>query len=406
MPKPTFSQPEKPQSRYLKSELVAFSASESTNVDKEAGIISNVILCQVGPAKGHGVHLEQEFIDAGIAYAQKHWAKVGLKSRFGHPNMSNDALGTECGRFRNFRVEEDKMVADLHLYDSANLSPTHPGMKDWLLSMAAEDPNAIMCSIVFTPDHYYVKNEEGEKLKLKYNDRRERWETEDGESLGNYDKFYVALRELQATDIVDEGAATEKLFSAIVNKDKFAVIATEFFDQHPEVLQFLKDNPDKFPQFVEVYDSYRQKKEEATNKSFMKKILLSCTALLAALKFSGKTEEEMPESLTAEQVQQLNSRMTELETELSTATSELSGLKEEKEQWSKDKAALETKLADAEKQSKANLELAEQYRAAAGEGFSAAEQKETDKIPGGEKETTGFSDYDHNKEALAEISNL
>lgn len=395
------SHPEMPQERYLKSALVAFSASASTNIDKESGIIRNVILCQVGPAKGHGVHLEQEFIEDGIAYAQKHWAKVGLKSRFGHPNMSNDALGTECGRFHNFRVEEDKMVADLHLYESANLSPTHPGMKDWLLSMAEEDPTAIMCSIVFVPDHYYQKNEQREKVKVWEYDSEGNWL-----SANRQMPIYVAMGELQATDIVDEGAATEKLFSAIVNKDKFAVIATEFFDQHPEVLDFIKENPEKVPQFTQIYESYRQKKDEANKNRFMKKILLSCTALLSALKFSGKTEEELPEQLTAEQVQQLNSRMTDLETELATANTELSALKQEKEQWGKDKEALETKLADAEKQSKANLELAEKYRAAAGEAFSNPEQKETDKVDPQPSDKEEFTSYAHNQEALDEIDNF
>jgi hypothetical protein len=84
-------------SRLFKSERISLAASKDagSKVDKEKRIISDVILCQVGEAKGHGVHLEQSFIDAGIAYAQKHHTKVGMKCRFGHPAMSNDALGTE-----------------------------------------------------------------------------------------------------------------------------------------------------------------------------------------------------------------------------------------------------------------------------------------------------------------------
>jgi len=239
------------QPRWFKSGRVDFA---STNrIDAEAGILYGVIMCQVGEAKGHGLHLEQEFIESGIAYAEKHHAKLGMKARFGHPGMSNETLGTEMGRFKSFRVDGDKMVADLHLFESANLSPTNPGMRDWMLSMAKEDPQAIMCSIVFTIGQFYQRSKKGEKYTIKrVSDGWDSyWESEDKEH--KYDpkgKIYVSLKELMFCDIVDEGAATDKLFSAQFNSDKFSVIATEFLNEYPQIDSFIQQNPEKLISFL------------------------------------------------------------------------------------------------------------------------------------------------------------
>lgn len=247
-------QEEKPrllETRWFKSDRVTFAGVGK--VDAETGVIHDVIMCQVGEAKGHGIHLEQSFIEEGIAYANKHHKKIGMKSRFGHPAMSNDALGTEMGRFKNFRVVNDKMVADLHLLESSNLSPTHPGIKDWMLSMAGEDPSAIMCSIVFSIKSFYQRNEENEKFEIEWKSDGwdGQWVSKDKKNTFDpNDKIYVSLKELMFCDIVDEGAATESLLSAQFNSDKFAVVATEFLNENPKIDQFIKDNPQKLMEFL------------------------------------------------------------------------------------------------------------------------------------------------------------
>ncbi|GAB2553062.1 hypothetical protein [Rufibacter soli] len=390
----------KPDTRYLKSGRVAFAASSNSNVDKENRTITNVILCQVGPAKGHGVHLEQEFIEDGIAYAQKHWEKVGMKSRFGHPAMSNDALGSEVGRFRNFRVEGDKMVADLQVFNAANLSPTHPGMGDWLLAMAQEDPSAIMCSIVFTPSYYYQKSESGEKVKV--------WEYDkDGNYASANQKLpvYVAMGEFNQTDIVDEGAATDRLFSADVNSEKFAVKATEFLDSNPQMVTWLKENAEKIPQFTEVYEALKAKQQ--LNKGRMKKFTLAMGALLLSLGFGKDTKEEDLPEVTPEHLEKLNSIHEANQTQLAENKTTIDTLTQEKQTLLSEKADLEKRLAAAERQSAANLELAEKYRAASGEAFSNPTTPKTDVVDDPKtSEEEEFGAYAHNQEALATIKNL
>lgn len=388
----------KPTSKLLKSERISLAASveAGSHVDRENRIISDVILCQVGEAKGHGVHLEQSFIDAGIDYAKKHHTKVGMKCRFGHPAMSNDALGTEIGRYHNFKVVDDKMVADLHVYESANLSPTHPGAGDWILSMAEEDPHAIMTSIVFIPGKKYQYDDEGNKyyLKIIYDEYGARYVSEDRNH--KYDpnkKVFVELKELWGNDLVDEGAATDKLFSAIANPDKFAVIATQFLDEHPKIAVWLGENPEKLEGFLQKYQSLKTKTNRNTPMKikFQKAWAFAC----AFFGFADTKEEDLPE-VTAEHFGQLNDECARLETELAQATkdkeafeAQVDALGSEITELKKDKTDLEASLAQEKKDKDAYCALAEKYRGAAGEAFKDTNPTEDPKIEGdqgGEKE--------------------
>lgn len=407
--------PTETTSKLFKSGRISFAASKEagSKVNAESRTISDVILCQVGEAKGHGVHLEQSFIEAGIAYAQKHYSKIGMKCRFGHPAMSNDALGTEVGKFYNFRVVDDKMVADLHIYASANLSPTHPGAGDWILSMADEDPSAIMCSIVFMPGKKYQYDDEGNKyyLKIIYTDFGAKWGTEDPNKKFDPSKpVYVELKELWATDLVDEGAATDKLFSATVNPDKFAVIATQFLDEHPKIAEFLGKNPQKLQEFLSKYQSLK------TNTELMKiKFQKAWAFALAFFGLAETKEEDLPE-VTAEHVEKLSAECTRLSDALGKATKDKEALSAQVEALGTDKTnltaeveKLKGQLAQETKDKDAYSALAEKYRAAAGDAFKEPDpEKKTDELSGDKPKdkVTPVEESTVFKNAQKELANL
>ena len=221
-----------------------------SRIDAENGIIRRVVLASVGEARGHGVSLEQEFIDDLVKYGSRHFGATGLKARFGHPSLSNETMGTQLGFYKNFEVDGESAVADLHLLDAANQSPTHPGMKDWVLKMAAEKPDHIMSSIVFRPGDYYQRElESRKKRKMKRafsEDRGAYWSNYD-EALG---PVFVELGDLFFTDLVEDGAATDNLFSAQFNSEKFAVQVAEFLREHPHLEQFLQKEPEKTLDFL------------------------------------------------------------------------------------------------------------------------------------------------------------
>jgi hypothetical protein len=232
--------------RFKSAPLSLKQAAKDTplSIDAENGIIHNVIMCQVGEAKGHGVHLEQSFIEELVAYDNQYHAN-GLKARFDHPALCEGTMGTQLGKFTNFRVVEDKAVADLQLLAAADASPKHPQMREWTLKMAQESPDFLMSSIVFSRKDLYQYNADGEKVILERD--MEGDFTNYDEKAGN---IYIEMDKHFYTDIVEAGAATDSLFSEQFNEDKFGIRAVEFFEDNSDVLEFLKQSPEKVTEFL------------------------------------------------------------------------------------------------------------------------------------------------------------
>jgi len=206
---------------------------KANNVNKEAGVIEGVAVITMGEAKGHGVHIDSEFLDAVVE--QGNALKQGLKVRFGHPSMSSTALGTFLGREKNFRRVGDVVRADLFLSNTAKETPGGD-LYNYVLEMAENESDMFGTSIVFTP----------------------------GESkfLSGDTKEYATLTKLHANDIVDDPAANpDGLFSAF-NQESFAAQATEFFDLHPEMFELVMNNPDVIDGFLERYENYKNRKKE------------------------------------------------------------------------------------------------------------------------------------------------
>jgi hypothetical protein len=223
-------------------------------VDFDNGIIRGVSLCTVGEALGHGVWLEQSFIEDIVKFGNA--SKNGVKARFGHPNMSGEALGTFIGRFENFSVNGSKAIADLKLSEVAKKSP-NGDLYAYILEMADENPDEFGASIVFKVKENYFYNEDGEREKIIFG--------EFGVLNENYtdQKIYVAMKSLNGADLVDEPAANpEGLFSqfssAKLHADKFAVIATEFLKSNPQIAVFLQENPHKIQEFMKKFESNKK----------------------------------------------------------------------------------------------------------------------------------------------------
>lgn len=237
--------------RWLKSEPFNLNFSPE-QIDEENGIIRDVVMAQVGPAKGHGYWLEQGFIDRLVAYDQKHYSENGLKARFGHPAMSDTSMGKQMGYFKNFRVRGGDAIADLHLLESANLSPSQPGMRKWMLSMAKEATDFVMSSIVFrTFSFYQYDPEDGQRVDLEV----DRWG--DPRTKFKNERVYVDFNEENGdrhlyTDLVEAGAATNALFGQQFNQDKFAVRVVSFLQENADILSFIQANPQKIIEMCET----------------------------------------------------------------------------------------------------------------------------------------------------------
>lgn len=194
------------QSEWLRAHV----KSSDVRVDHENKRILGMVLAQ------EGVFLEEDprgVFDAKslkkiVTLARK--KKGGLKSRFTHPSLSGDGLGSFLGRVKNVRMDNvtvdrnEGIVSllavrgDLHLSESSFDTP-NGNLGQYVLDLTEEDSDALSSSLVLKAD---------EEPQLG----------EDGKPDLNLPTFWRPL-ELHSSDIVDEGAAVDGLLSAGINVD-------------------------------------------------------------------------------------------------------------------------------------------------------------------------------------------
>lgn len=228
------------------------------NVDAENEVLHDVQITLEGEAKGHGVWLDREFCEA-VAAAGNATGDVGLKVRYGHPAMCSDAIGTELGRAKNFRVVDVEreidgekkagagVIADVYLLKSAHAAP-QGDIAAHVLEVAKEDPGQFGQSIVFTYDDWIVKDKDGARHSYK-----EEVEAE-GASLSEEDwrkqsadgKTYAVLGKLHGSDFTDTPAATDGVFSTGTLAEEAELMLAE----HPQVLEVLEKNPKAVAEFL------------------------------------------------------------------------------------------------------------------------------------------------------------
>lgn len=237
-------------------------------VDAETGIIKGVKVCSAGEAKGHGVHLDKEFIETVTSLGNA--SNRGLKARFGHPTMCSESLGTFIGRFKNFsmgRTTRDDgslawcCFADLHLSETAKDAP-NGDLYSYVLAMAENEADMFGTSIVFTAGLVFKRNDKGEKVFPydKNGNRNQKYRDIGGPQ-------YIECAKLHACDCVDEPAANDGLFSAFAN-ETIAGQITEFLDLHPQIFEALQESPEvlkalsqygeKIDEFMSRYTAYKQ----------------------------------------------------------------------------------------------------------------------------------------------------
>ena len=175
----------------------------AAGVDRESGIIRGVILAEEGPFKTEGRgEFDEKSIDQIVKLSNAQSA--GLKSRFSHPDLSNDGLGKYLGRVRNIRkefqqTEDGREIAlargDQHFAKSAFDTPSGD-LAGYIMTLAEEDPDALGMSLVLKTD---------EEFRL---DEKKRPVTDDdGEPLPPLWR----PTSLHAADFVDTGDATNSL---------------------------------------------------------------------------------------------------------------------------------------------------------------------------------------------------
>lgn len=238
--------------------LAVFSENKNVNVDVENGILKNVEIAKFGKNKNNS-YFNQKFLDDLVEKGNAQ--KQGVKSRFGHPNMCATSLGTYIGRFKEFTQKEGKVYATLYL-DKVSKDTPNGNLYDYVINMAQNNPDMFGNSIVISCDWFdeEITNEAGEKETV--------------ESL--------ILDEFISSDLVDDPAATDALFSS--NPNDLGVIVTDFLDNNPSIFETISKNPNIIEDFFSRYANYTNRKSLINfNMNLFDKM---------KKKFSSKKEEE------------------------------------------------------------------------------------------------------------------
>jgi len=188
--------------------------------DREAKVIRGMVVAQEGDFKTPGrgsfdIRGLQRIVDLGNK------TRGGLKSRFTHPDMSGDGLGSFLGRCSDFGLsrtlaEGDDGPApvravrcDLQLSASAFGSPKG-NLGQYILDLVAEDPDALSSSLALQTDKEDRFDPNGRPLV-----------DDDGDELP---PLWLPTR-LHACDIVDTGDAVDGLLGAGVDVDNLPLAA-------------------------------------------------------------------------------------------------------------------------------------------------------------------------------------
>lgn len=221
-------------------------------IDEENEVLHDVQITLEGEALGHGVWLDREFCEA-VAAAGNATGDVGLKVRYGHPSMCSDAIGTELGRAKNFRVVDFErdidgkkvkcagVIADVYLLKSAHAAPQGDIAKH-VMETAKEDPSQFGQSIVFTYADFKSTDKDGNAIKCSEFDDPGEFFDAAGEN-----KIFAVLGKLHGSDFTDTPAATDGIFST----GTLAEEAEKMLDEHPQILEVLEKSPKSVVEFLE-----------------------------------------------------------------------------------------------------------------------------------------------------------
>ncbi len=178
-------------------------------VDREQRVIYGVSAAQAVEALGHGITLDTKTLQQIATLGNA--AKNGVKSRFTHPGLSSDGMGKHLGRMKNFRVEGDKAVADLHLSDAASKAPDGD-LAGYVMDLAEEDSAAFGLSIVAGGDRVWTLAD-GTEFPAGERDDDGVMQGRPDNALTDVPVFRVTA--LDAVDVVDEPAANrDGMFSS------------------------------------------------------------------------------------------------------------------------------------------------------------------------------------------------
>jgi hypothetical protein len=283
-------------------------------VDRDERVIYGVSAAQAVEALGHGMMLDSKTLEQIVTLGNATKNGVGIKSRYTHPGLSSDGMGKQLGRMKNFRVEGDKAVGDMHLYASAFKSPDG-NLGEYVMDLAEEDSAAFGMSIVFEAEKVWTLDDGTETpAESFYGD--DEWKKEKRPDNALTEIPVVRVKALDAVDVVDEPAANrDGMFSASLWGTN--VVAEQMFGQIDEWLQRTGFTPEKAVEFALKYGDARGVKPKGIVMQEQDNVVeTQDEEIVVAVEIENEGDEEV----TQEEMQALQAQLNAEKAERESAT--------------------------------------------------------------------------------------
>jgi hypothetical protein len=185
-----------PQTEWLRANVPA-AARGLVGVDRQKKAILGYVVAQRGVFKDK----RGEFDDLSLRKVVElmRAEPAGLKSRFGHPTLSEDGVGKYLGRAKNPRLDGDRVRADL-FFDPTAFKTPGGDLATYLMDLAESDPDALSSSLVLQSDYEAKLDAKGRAVI----------DPDTGEPAPQLWRPKL----LHASDVVDTGDAVDGLLSA------------------------------------------------------------------------------------------------------------------------------------------------------------------------------------------------
>lgn len=153
------------QQRFRSTPTFRYSLSGTSRVDRLSNVIYGVTAMMANAeALGHGVMTDMKTLETLVVMGNAN--PKGIRGRFGHPAMSENATGKQVQVARNFRIEGNKLVHDSHLLESARKSPVfNQDPVDFIMTVAETAPTEFGESAVISANVVWVLRD-GRELEI------------------------------------------------------------------------------------------------------------------------------------------------------------------------------------------------------------------------------------------------
>lgn len=256
---------------------------KSGSVDREAGVIRNIVIIEEGEDKAGDLW---DTTALGQIATLGNAQNMGVKSRFGHPNMCDSALGSYIGRYKDFRIdtiETEKgsvqaAVADLYLDPTAKALPGKGDVYKYILDMAESNSDMFGNSIHYSPDKPAKKNEQ--------------------DASGNeVVKTYERVKSLIASDLVDSPCATTNLFK---DTNDLASKVTEFLEDTPEIFDLIQKDESILNSFLHKYKVFKETQDTMNKEKSVLDKMKELLGMTVKKSYDAKTSDGRTISISDE----------------------------------------------------------------------------------------------------------